>query len=134
LVSALDRTLAGYAVVIGTRVAYDVTLVEGQVVILEDLDHVPMPGPTPTPQAHARLGPDYRSRQDVIAGVAGLPIGAAAGLFASGIGDAVGVLAVQARDRVEACAVGERDLLEALLGEGEGPEFAGVGDGARRAL
>ena len=66
--------------------------------------------------------------------MAQLPIAAAAGLFAGGVGVGdivVGVISVQARDGVEASEVGEGDLLEVLLGEDQGPLFAGVGDGAR---
>src|SRR5829696_7691173 len=90
-----------------------------------------MPEATTAPRTHARLCPNDRSGQDVIAGVAELPVGAAAGLFAGCVGDGVGVRAVQARDGVEASAVGGGYLLEVLASEGEGPEFAGVGDGAR---
>jgi hypothetical protein len=47
----------------------------------------------------------------VIAGVAELPIGAAAGLFASRVGDNVVVITVQARDGVGTAAMRSSDFL-----------------------
>jgi hypothetical protein len=57
----------------------------------------------------------------VIAGVAELPVGAAAGLFAGGVGDGVGVIAVQARDGVAAAAVAYM-LSTAVLSHSRKPE------------
>jgi hypothetical protein len=107
-------------VVIGARLAYDVTLVEGQVVIFEDLDQVPMPEAVSAASTNARLGSDDGRSQDVIAGVPELPISAAADLMTGGIGDGVAVLTVQTRNGVATATVGEGNRLEALLGKCEG--------------
>jgi len=112
-------------VVIGARLAHDVTLVEGQVILLEDLDQLPMPETTAAAGTHARLGPHDADGQDVIANMPKLPILTGAGLGVAGVGDLVRA-AAGSRDGVEAAAVASGDLLEATLGEGEGPEFAGV--------
>jgi hypothetical protein len=119
--------------VIGASRAEEIPVEVRQVVVvaLEDLDQLPMPETVSTASTDARLGPDHSSSQDVIAGMAELPIGAVAGLLTSRVGDVVGVLAVQARDVVVPAAMACGDLLEVVLGEGHGPEFAGVGDGAR---
>jgi hypothetical protein len=77
------------------------------VVVLNTLDHIPMPETVSTSGTDARLGTDHRSGQDVIAGVTELPVGAAAGLFACRIGDVVGVVTAQARD-----SVGTAELVE----------------------
>jgi hypothetical protein len=102
------------------------------VVALVKLDQLPMPETVSTASTDARLSPDHHSGQDVIAGVAELPISAAAGFFAGGVGDGVAVLAVQARDGVETTTVGEGNLLEALLGEPKASSLAGVIPGRLR--
>ena len=112
--------------VAGTGLADDVALEERQRIVA-DLDQLPMPEAPPAAGADPRLGPNDSRGQDVIASRSPyLPIGAATGLLTGGVGDVVVVLAVQARDGVGAAAVGEGDLLEALLGERQGPQFAGV--------
>jgi hypothetical protein len=108
-------------VIAGASLTHHIAVKVGQVILLENLDHIPMPETMSTASTDARLGADDCGGQDVIAGVAELPVGAAAGLFAGGVGDVVGVLSVQTRDGVAAAAVGEGDLLEALFGEHEGP-------------
>jgi hypothetical protein len=108
-------------VITGARLTYDVTLVKTQVILFEDLEEISMPETVSTACTEARLCPNHRSSQDVIASVAELPVGAVAALPVSGVGDAVGVLAVQARDGVATATVGEGDLLEVHFGEGEGP-------------
>ena len=89
----------------GARLARDVALVECQMILVEDLDQLPMPEPAAAPGAHARLRPDHSRTEDVITAMPVLPILAAAGLGAGGVGDVVAMLAVQARDGVEPAAV-----------------------------
>jgi hypothetical protein len=81
------------------------------VVVFGELDKATMPEAAPAASADASLGSDDRSSQDVIAGVAELPIGAATGLFASGVGDNVVVITVQARDSVGTAAMRSSDFL-----------------------
>jgi hypothetical protein len=113
-------------VIAGASLTHHIALVEGQVILFEHLGHIPMPETMSTASTDARLGADDCGGQNVIAGVAKLPVGAAAGLFACRVGDVVAMLTMQARDGVGAAATGERDLLKVLAGEVEGPEFAGV--------
>src|SRR5215216_1698152 len=119
--------------IIGALPAEPITVEVRQVVmvVLVKLSKLLMPETTPAAGTDARLCAHDRGGQDMIAGVVELPIGTVAALLTSGVGDVVAVLAMQARDGVEASAVACCDLLEALLGKHEGPEFAGVGDGAR---
>ena len=98
------------------------------VVVFGKLGKLPMPKAAPTPRADAGLRTNNRGGQDVIAGVAELPIAAAAGLGAGGVADGVGA-AARCRDLVEAAAMASGDLLEAFAGELEGPVFAGIGTG-----
>jgi hypothetical protein len=128
----LDRSLVRDASAVGARPAEMVAVEVRQVVVVVfgKLDEATMPEAAPAASADASLSRDHRSRQDVIAGVAELPIGATAGLFASGIGDTIGVLAVQTRDGVAATSVREGDFLKALLGEPKASSLASVGDGA----
>jgi hypothetical protein len=123
-----DRRLVLDASALGARPAEMVAVEVRQVVVVVfgKLDKATMPEAAPAASADTSLGSDDGGSQDVIAGVAELPIATAAGLFASGIGDAVGVLAVQARDSVAATSVREGDFLEALLGEPKASSLAGV--------
>ena len=89
----------------GASLTHHIALVEGQVIFLENLDQLPIPDTAPTASTDARLGPDDAGGHHVIAGVAELPIAAAAALRVAGVGDVVAVLAVQARDGVAAAAV-----------------------------
>jgi hypothetical protein len=55
-------------VVTGASLPHEVALVEGQVILLEDLEQLPMPEATPAAGTYARLGPDHRGGQDMVAG------------------------------------------------------------------
>jgi hypothetical protein len=121
---------------IGTRRAEMVAVEVREAVVVASfaiaLDQLPMPETTSAASADARLRADDTDGQDVIAGVAELPIGTMAALVMSGVGDGIGVLTMQARDGVEASAVASGDLLEVVLCQSEGPKLAGVGVGAVR--
>ena len=116
--------------VIGARRAEEISVEVRQVVVvvLVELDELPMPKAAPTPRADAGLGPNHRAGQDVIAGMAELPIAAAAGLGTGAVADGVGT-AARCRDLVEASAVASGDLLEVFAGESERPKLAGIGAG-----
>jgi hypothetical protein len=98
-------------VIAGASLTHHIAVKVGQVILLENLDHIPMPETMSTASTDARLGADDCGSQNVIAGVAELPIAAAAGLFTGRVGDVVGVLAVQARDGVGTAAMRSGDFL-----------------------
>jgi hypothetical protein len=79
------------AVIAGASLTHHIALVEGQVIFLENLDQLPIPDTAPTASTDARLGPDDAGGHHVIAGVAELPIAAAAALRVAGVGDVVAV-------------------------------------------
>ncbi len=116
------------AVGAGATLTHDVTLEERQRLLY--LEEIPVAKAASTAGADPRLGPHDGDGLDVIADVAVLPAEALTRLLACRVGDVVTPLAAaRSRDGVAASAVRRGNLLEALFGEGEGPEFAGVGTG-----